>query len=82
MPSLGPAVERCFRELTGHLVDRGGLWFSWPKKSSSLAVPGLTEDVIREVGLSHGLVDNKVCGFSATHTALKLVIPVAARGKT
>jgi hypothetical protein len=27
-----------------------------------------------------GLVDNKVCSFSATHTALKLVIPKAARG--
>ena len=26
-----------------------------------------------------GLVDNKVCSFTATHTALKLVIPVAER---
>jgi hypothetical protein len=28
-----------------------------------------------------GLVDNKVASFSATHTALRLVIPVALRGR-
>jgi hypothetical protein len=28
---------------------------------------------------SAGLVDNKVASFSATHTALRLVIPVARR---
>ena len=34
---------------------------------------------VMRAGKAAGLVDNKVCGFSATHTALKLVIPVAAR---
>ena len=29
-----------------------------------------------------GLVDNKVAAFSATHTALRLVIPVALRPKS
>lgn len=36
-------------------------------------------DVMRAAKAA-GLIDNKVCGFSATHTALKLVIPPAARG--
>lgn len=35
-------------------------------------------DVMRAARAA-GLVDNKVCGFSATHTALKLVIPKAER---
>jgi hypothetical protein len=30
-------------------------------------------------GKAAGLVDVKVAGFSATHTALKLVIPAARR---
>jgi hypothetical protein len=28
-----------------------------------------------------GLVDNKVVAFSATHTSLRLVIPVASRAR-
>ena len=35
-------------------------------------------DVIH-AAISAGLVDNKVASFSATHTALRLVIPVARR---
>ncbi|HWA25246.1 MAG TPA: DUF3052 family protein [Lacunisphaera sp.] len=35
-------------------------------------------DVMRAARAA-GLVDNKVCSFSATHTALRLVIPRAAR---
>jgi hypothetical protein len=35
-------------------------------------------DVI-EFARANGLVDNKVVSFSATHTALRLVIPVALR---
>ena len=37
-------------------------------------------DVIAAARAS-GLVDNKVASFSATHTALRLVIPVAQRGE-
>jgi hypothetical protein len=35
-------------------------------------------DVINAAKAS-GLVDNKVCSFSSTHTALRCVIPVADR---
>jgi hypothetical protein len=35
-------------------------------------------DVI-EAGRQARLVDNKICSFSATHTAMRLVIPVARR---
>ncbi len=34
---------------------------------------------VMRAGRAAGLVDVKVVGFSATHTAQKFVIPVAAR---
>ena len=50
-----------------------GLWISWPKRASRLATD-LDDDVVREVALPTGLVDNKVCAIDATWTALRLVI--------
>jgi hypothetical protein len=37
---------------------------------------------ILEAALASGLVDNKVASFSDTHTALRLVIPVALRSRS
>ena len=48
------------------------LWIAWPKRSSSVATD-MTEDVVREVGLPLGLVDNKVCAIDATWSGLRLV---------
>ncbi len=39
----------------------------------------ITESTVRTAGLKAGLTDIKVVGFSATHTALKFVIPKAKR---
>jgi hypothetical protein len=47
-----------------------GLWIAWPKKSSALAVD-VTEDVVRNAGLAHGLVDYKVCAINETWSGLK-----------
>ena len=33
----------------------------------------MTEDVVREVGLPRGLVDNKVCAIDDTWSGLRLV---------
>ena len=52
----------------------GGIWVVWPKGR-----PGLHEDDVREAARRAGLVDVKVAAFSSTHSALKLVIPVAKR---
>ena len=42
---------------------------------SMLAVPtDVTEDVVRDKGLSIGLVDNKVCAVDDTWSGLRLVI--------
>jgi hypothetical protein len=49
-----------------------GVWVAWPKKSSGVATD-ITEDVIREVCLPSGLVDNKVCAIDETWSGLRMV---------
>jgi hypothetical protein len=58
----------------------GGLWISWPKKASGIA-SDLTEDVIRNLALAEGLVDNKVCAIDEKWSGLRLVYRVADREK-
>ncbi len=55
------------------MVQDGGLWIAWPKRASKVQTT-MTEDVVREVALPTGLVDNKVCAIDATWSALRLVI--------
>ena len=58
------------------LVPDGAIWVVSRKgKAATLR----DYDVI-EAAKAVGLVDNKVVSFSPTHTALRLVIPVARRG--
>jgi hypothetical protein len=52
----------------------GGIWVVWPKGRKEL-----TEDHVRGAAIKAGLVDVKVVAFSPTHSALKLVIPLARR---
>jgi hypothetical protein len=52
----------------------GAIWVVYPK--GQLHIREI--DVIT-AGKSAGLTDNKVCSFSATHTALRFCIPVAER---
>ncbi|MEU9132143.1 DUF3052 family protein [Kitasatospora sp. NPDC048540] len=73
--------------LTGRLAEfraamrpAAGLWVAWPKKASRVATD-LTEDVLREVALPTGLVDNKVCAVDATYSGLRLVIRRELRGR-
>ncbi len=48
------------------------LWVAWPKRTSGVATD-VTEDVVRELALPLGLVDNKVCAIDATWSGLRLV---------
>ena len=50
------------------------LWIVYPKGQKHI-----TENDVLAAGRKAGLKDVKVVGFSATHTALKFVIPLAAR---
>lgn len=56
----------------------GGLWISWPKKSSGVETD-MTEDTVREVALPLGMVDNKVCAVDETWSGLRLVYRKADR---
>jgi len=60
-------------EIRKKMASNAGLWIAWPKKASGVATD-MTEDVIREVALPTGLVDNKVCAIDETWSGLRLVI--------
>ncbi len=69
-------------ELRGAIKPAGAVWVVSPKGKSALEVP--ESERVRDVDVmaaarEAGLVDTKVCSFSATRTALKLVIPKAQR---
>ena len=65
-------LERRFAKLAAALEPAGGLWIAWPKRSSGVDTD-LTEDVVREIALANGLVDNKVCAIDETWSGLRLV---------
>ena len=50
----------------------GSIWICWPKKSSKLATE-ITENMLREVLLPTGLVDNKVCAIDEQWSGLRFV---------
>jgi hypothetical protein len=50
----------------------GGIWVAWPKRASKVETD-MTEDVVREVALPLGLVDNKVCAIDETWSGLRVV---------
>jgi hypothetical protein len=60
--------------LAPSLASRGALWIVYPKGRKTI-----TENDVLAAGRAAGLVDIKVASFSATHTALKFVIPVSKR---
>jgi hypothetical protein len=53
-------LDARFPTLARALTPNGALWISWPKQASGRATD-VTETVVREIGLRHGLVDVKVC---------------------
>lgn len=63
---IGPLVKS--------LKKSGGLWIVYPKGQKHI-----TENDVLAAGREAGLKDVKVVSFSATHTALKFVIPLARR---
>ena len=61
--------------LKAHLKPNGAIWVV-SLKGKPARIKDI--DVIR-AAVAAGLVDNKVVSFSETHTALRLVIPIAKR---
>ena len=63
-------------KLKESLTPEGGIWVVRPK-----GVDTISERDVMDQGKAAGLVDVKVCAFSPTHTAEKLVVPVARRDR-
>jgi hypothetical protein len=71
-------LVRRFPQLARRLVVNGGLWIAWPKRSSGVPTD-LDENIVREVGLAAGLVDNKVCAVDETWSGLRFVVRLRER---
>ena len=65
-------LEHRLPELGDSVFPAGGLWIAWPKRSSRVPTD-LTEDVLREVVLPTGMVDNKVCAVNEVWSGLRFV---------
>jgi len=72
-----PADLEILPELARRIDDRGAIWVVSRKGRAAT----LRDVAVIAAAKAAGLVDNKVVAFSATHTALRLVVPVALRGR-
>ncbi len=84
-----PEVIHCFCTARARLTtdlprlrremrDDAALWISWPKKTAALATD-VTENVVRDLALPLGLVDNKICAVDETWSAVRLVVRLINR---
>ena len=65
---LGRRIEALGRSIH----PDGALWVAWPKRASGVETD-MTEDVVRQIALPLGLVDNKVCAIDETWSGLRVV---------
>jgi hypothetical protein len=65
-------LDRRFAGLAKSVWPDGSFWVAWPKRSSGVAAD-LDENRLRDIGLPHGLVDNKVCAVDETWSGLRFV---------
>ncbi|MGB3736188.1 MAG: DUF3052 domain-containing protein [Ilumatobacter sp.] len=65
-------LERRIESAGRTIFPAGGLWIAWPKRTSKVPTD-MTEDVVREVALPLGLVDNKVCAIDDVWSGLRVV---------
>ena len=65
-------LERRFEGLKATLDPADGLWIAWPKKAAKIE-GDLSFEAVQEIGLAHGLVDNKSCSIDESWQALRFV---------
>jgi hypothetical protein len=67
-----------FGTLKDTLAPADGLWVAWPKKAAKLDTD-LDFRAVQEVGLAHGLVDNKSASIDETWQAMRFVYRLVDR---
>jgi len=71
-------LESALDLLRARMAPACGLWIAWPKRAAKVPTD-MSDNVIRDVALPTGLVDNKVCAIDSTWSGLRLVIRRALR---
>ena len=71
-------LERRFQGLKATLDAADGLWIAWPKKAAKIE-SDLSFEAVQEIGLAHGLVDNKSCAIDENWQALRFVYRLTDR---
>ena len=66
-------LEAELPRLRARMAPACGLWIAWPKRASKVPTD-MDDEVVRDVALPTGLVDNKVCAIDDTWSGLRLVI--------
>jgi hypothetical protein len=69
-------LEKEFPDLVKSLDKDGSLWIVWPKGGKGT---DLNESIIREIGLSNGVVDVKVIAVDEVYSGLKFVFRLKDR---
>lgn len=62
-----------FGQVVPSLPAEGSIWMAWPKKGSGLETD-IDENTLRDLFLSTGMVDNKVCAIDETWSGLRFVV--------
>ena len=71
-------LESTLPRIRGQIKKSGTIWISWYKKSAKKETD-LTENIIRDLALTNGLVDVKVCAVDDDWSGLKLVYRLSDR---
>ena len=72
-------LERQFIEAMATLPPDGAIWCAWPKKASRVPTD-ITENLLRDLFLPTGMVDNKVAAIDDVWSGLRFVVRKELRG--
>jgi hypothetical protein len=72
-------LENRFIEAMATLPPDGAIWCAWPKKASKVPT-NITENLLRDLFLPTGMVDNKVAAIDDVWSGLRFVVRKELRG--
>jgi hypothetical protein len=72
-------LERRFIAEMASLPPDGAIWCAWPKKASKVPTD-ITENLLRDLFLPTGMVDNKVAAIDEVWSGLRFVVRKELRG--